>query len=105
MSEDGPDEEPGAHERQVGRLRLRGEQADEGSTTDQRLLDTRGPSEWVHTDPWRVMRIQSEFVDGFGALAELGPAVALFGSARTRPDHRFWDLAEQIGRASCRERV
>ena len=41
------------------------------TTTDQRLLDTEGDSEWVHTDPWRVMRIQSEFVEGFGALAEL----------------------------------
>jgi uncharacterized protein (TIGR00730 family) len=56
------------------------------TTTDQRLLDTRGPSDWVHTDPWRVLRIQSEFVEGFGALAGLGPAVAIFGSARTPPD-------------------
>ena len=51
------------------------------STTDQRLLDTRGPSDWVHTDPWRVLRIQAEFVEGFGALAGLGPAVSIFGSA------------------------
>ena len=86
------------HERYAGRVRLRGSAADEPSTTDQRLLDSRGPSEWVHTDPWRVLRIQSEFVDGFGALAELGPAVALFGSARTRPDDPFWALAEQVGR-------
>ena len=41
-------------------------------------------------DPWRVMRIQAEFVDGFGALAELGPAVSVFGSARTlRTDPRY----------------
>ena len=45
-----------------------------GSTTDQRLLDSRGAADWLHTDPWRVMRIQSEFVTGFGALAEVGPA-------------------------------
>ena len=60
-------------------------------TTDQRLLDSRGPTDWVHTDPWRVLRIQAEFVEGFGALAELGPAIAVFGSARTRagrPDVR-----------------
>ena len=56
-----------------------------GSTSDQRLLDSRGSADWVHTDPWRVMRIQSEFVTGFGALAELGPAVSVFGSARTQP--------------------
>lgn len=41
------------------------------STTDQRLLDERAPSDWVHTDPWRVLRIQSEFIEGFGTLAEL----------------------------------
>ena len=40
-----------------------------GSTADQRLLDRRGPTDWVHTDPWRVLRIQSEFVEGFGLLA------------------------------------
>jgi uncharacterized protein (TIGR00730 family) len=68
------------------------------STTDQRLLDSRGPSDWVHTDPWRVLRIQSEFVEGFGMLAELGPAVGVFGSARTRPDHPHYDKAVQLGR-------
>src|SRR4051812_49685626 len=55
------------------------------STTDQRLLDTRGPSEWVHTDPWRVLRIQGEVVEGFGLLAELSRAGSVFGSARTPP--------------------
>jgi uncharacterized protein (TIGR00730 family) len=67
-------------------------------TMDQRLLDSRGPSEWVHTDPWRVLRIQAEFVEGFGALAELGPAVSVFGSARTKPDNPEYALAEQVGR-------
>ena len=70
-----------------------------GSTTDQRLLDSRGPSDWVHTDPWRVLRIQAEFVEGFGALAELGPAISVFGSARTAREHPDRDLAEQVGRA------
>jgi hypothetical protein len=46
------------------------------STHDKRLLDNTGGADWVHTDPWRVLRIQSEFVEGFGALAELGPAVS-----------------------------
>jgi uncharacterized protein (TIGR00730 family) len=68
------------------------------STTDQRLLDSRGPSDWVHTDPWRVLRIQAEFVEGFGALAELGPAISVFGSARTPSEHPDYRLAEQVGR-------
>jgi uncharacterized protein (TIGR00730 family) len=69
------------------------------TTTDQRLLDERGPTDWVHTDPWRVLRIQSEFVEGFGALAELGPAVSVFGSARTTPDDAVYAMAEKVGAA------
>jgi hypothetical protein len=68
------------------------------TTTDQRLLDRRGPSDWVHTDPWRVMRIQAEFVEGFGLLAELGPAVSVFGSARAEPGSLECDQAEAIGK-------
>ncbi|MCE7083435.1 TIGR00730 family Rossman fold protein [Streptomyces sp. ST2-7A] len=68
-------------------------------TTDQRLLDTQGPSDWLHEDPWRVMRIQAEFVEGFGALAELGPAISVFGSARTAPDSPEYELGVRIGRA------
>ena len=69
------------------------------TTTDQRLLDRRGPSDWVHTDPWRVLRIQAEFVEGFGLLAELGPAVSVFGSARAKPDSAEYQLAESIASA------
>jgi uncharacterized protein (TIGR00730 family) len=76
----------------------RRDQIDEG-TTDQRLLESRGPSDWIHTDPWRVMRIQAEFIEGFGALAELGPAIAVFGSARTHAGDPIYDQAEQTGRA------
>ena len=47
------------------------------------LLAPEESTDWLHADPWRVLRIQAEFVDGFGALAELGPAVTIFGSART----------------------
>jgi uncharacterized protein (TIGR00730 family) len=70
-----------------------------GSTADQRLLDSRGPSDWVHTDPWRVLRIQSEFVEGFGALAELPRAVSVFGSARTPRDHPEYAAARALGEA------
>ncbi|WP_239579172.1 TIGR00730 family Rossman fold protein [Microlunatus panaciterrae] len=67
-----------------------------GTTTDQRLLESRGPSDWVHTDPWRVLRIQSEFVEGFGTLAELGPAVSIFGSARTEVDSPMYKSAREL---------
>jgi uncharacterized protein (TIGR00730 family) len=97
--EDGSDE--GMPQRGTGYRKgpvlLRGDQIPQ-QTTDQRLLDSSQSADWVHSDPWRVMRIQSEFVEGFGALAELGPAVSVFGSARTRPDHPDYALAEDVGR-------
>ncbi|MBB3052826.1 hypothetical protein FHS23_003867 [Prauserella isguenensis] len=68
-----------------------------GSTTDQRLLDSRGPSDWVHTDPWRVLRIQAEFVEGFGALAEVPRAVTVFGSARTDRGSPEYAVGVEIG--------
>ncbi len=89
---------PSGPTKQRGRTTMR-RRAFQRSTTDQRLLDSRGPSDWVHTDPWRVMRIQSEFVEGFGALAELGPAISVFGSARTAPEDPMYALAEDLGRA------
>ncbi|WP_091294147.1 TIGR00730 family Rossman fold protein [Amycolatopsis xylanica] len=89
-------------ERHKGPVVQRREQRDEG-TTDQRLLDTRGPSDWVHTDPWRVLRIQAEFVEGFGALAEVPRAVTVFGSARTPRDHPEYELGRKIGAALANE--
>jgi uncharacterized protein (TIGR00730 family) len=84
-------------EQRRGPTLYRGSQV-EAETTDQRLLDTRGATDWVHTDPWRVLRIQSEFVEGFGALAELGPAITVFGSARTPSGTPEYAAAEELGR-------
>ncbi len=86
-------------EKQRGPVVLRGSRRNEDSTTDERLLDSRGPSDWVHTDPWRVMRIQAEFVEGFGLLAELPRAVTVFGSARTTREHAEYAQGVALGRA------
>lgn len=67
-------------------------------TTDARLLDHDQDIDWLHNDPWRVLRIQAEFVEGFGALAELGPAVSVFGSARTDEDSEEYAMARTVGR-------
>jgi uncharacterized protein (TIGR00730 family) len=88
-------------EKQRGPVVLRRGQV-QATTTDQRLLDTRGPSDWVHTDPWRVLRIQSEFVEGFGLLAEVPRAVSVFGSARTKPDSEEYAVGERLGAALAR---
>ncbi|GAB2445816.1 TIGR00730 family Rossman fold protein [Nocardioides hungaricus] len=57
----------------------------------------------MHTDPWRVLRMQAELVEGFGALAELGPAIAVFGSARLGADHPSYAVAETLGRRLVEE--
>jgi uncharacterized protein (TIGR00730 family) len=90
-------------ERQRGPVTLRRARLAEPTTTDQRLLDSRGPSDWVHTDPWRVLRIQAEFVEGFGALAEVPKAVTVFGSARTQRDHPEYKLGRDLGAALAAE--
>ncbi len=93
----GDDEHP--REKQRCPVVLRRERRYEPTTTDQRLLDSRGPSDWVHTDPWRVLRIQAEFVEGFGALAELPRAVTVFGSARTPRNHPEYATGRALGAA------
>jgi uncharacterized protein (TIGR00730 family) len=87
--------QPHRRVRRQGPVTLRDKQIPT-TTTDQRLLDRRGPSDWVHTDPWRVLRIQAEFVEGFGLLAELGIAVSVFGSARSHRESPEYKLAEEI---------
>jgi uncharacterized protein (TIGR00730 family) len=91
----------GPSEKHRGPVLLRRDQIQSG-TADQRLLDSRGPSDWVHTDPWRVLRIQSEFVEGFGLLAELPRAVSIFGSARTLSDHPDYAAGRALGAALAR---
>ena len=71
----------------------------QGTTTDQRLLQGGRGEDWLHADPWRVLRIQSEFVEGFGTLAELGRGVSVFGSARTSKDDPLYAEAVRLGAA------
>ncbi|MCP2348500.1 TIGR00730 family Rossman fold protein [Nonomuraea roseoviolacea] len=85
-------------ERRQGQAVVRGKLVPD-STHDQRLLDRQGPADWVHMDPWRVLRIQAEFVEGFGQLAELPPAVTVFGSARTPADSPEYAMGRALGRA------
>lgn len=78
-------------------------------TADEGLLNRDVPAtprarapemgDFTHTDPWRVLRIQSEFVYGFNALAELGAAVSVFGSARFGEDHPSYPQARAMAKA------
>ena len=67
-------------------------------TADQHLLASQSP-EFLHTDTWRALRIESEFVHGFDALARIGPAVSVFGSARVGPRSAIYREARRFGRA------
>jgi uncharacterized protein (TIGR00730 family) len=71
-------------------------------TEDERFLareHLRPPApETATTDSWRVFRIMGEFVEGFDTLARVGPAVSVFGSARTTPDDYYYEAAREIGR-------
>ncbi|HLS48896.1 MAG TPA: TIGR00730 family Rossman fold protein [Actinomycetaceae bacterium] len=71
-------------------------------TSDEVLLEHTEDAHWLHEDPWRVLRIQSEFVEGFGALAEVGPAISVFGSARIAPEEPAYVQGEEIGRRLVR---
>jgi uncharacterized protein (TIGR00730 family) len=69
-------------------------------TEDEKLLNPDRTKEQIFTDtdPWRVLRIQGEFVEGFDTLARLGPAVSIFGSARTLPDDPMYVAAVETAR-------
>ena len=78
-------------------------------TEDEELLNRPMPTSptarapelaaFTHAEPWRVLRIQGEFVHGINALAEVGAAIAVFGSARFGQDHPMYESARAMGRA------
>ena len=80
--------------RRAGRVVRRGL---ERQTEDRQLLE-RGPAapEFLESDPWRVLRIQAEFIEGFDALATVGPAVTFFGSARVGETDPMYGAARQL---------
>jgi uncharacterized protein (TIGR00730 family) len=71
-------------------------------TEDEKLLQHGkpgfGPADFTRTDPWRVMRIMGEFIEGFDTLAEVDKGVAIFGSARTGPDDPQYRAAQETAR-------
>ena len=95
-----------AERRRAGRLVVPPRQ----DPADKALLERSAIEELSHhADPWRVLRILSEFVEGFDALNDVGPAVTVFGSARTKPDEPIYQAGRDLacatsGKASCRDR-
>jgi uncharacterized protein (TIGR00730 family) len=85
-------------ERRKGRVTTKGEGARRLRQADEGLLQRQEDPGFVHTDPWRVLRIMGEFVDGFDVLARVGMAVTVFGSARIREGSPYYDAAREVGR-------
>jgi len=88
--------------RRAGRLVVRREAVDRqvpsrAGTADERLL-RRSRTAFLDSDPWRALRIQAEFVEGFDALAGVGPAVTVFGSARVAEGDPVYEQARELGR-------
>jgi len=91
-------------ERRSGRIVMRHDAAERigkpAATEDEQFLE-RQPAkrpEFVDSDPWRALRILAEFVEGFDALAAVGPAVTIFGSARMGAGTSQYELAREIAR-------
>lgn len=72
-------------------------------TSDRRLLEHRDA--FVHTDPWRVLRILSEFIEGFTELADIPTAVSIFGSARVTESDPLYEDAREVGRLLAEEKI
>ncbi len=68
-------------------------------TEDQKLLQgSSDPRDFTRTDPWRVLRIMGEFIEGFDSLAHITKGVTIFGSARTHPDEPQYEAAKETAR-------
>jgi hypothetical protein len=84
-------------ERRRGAIVVRGRTPGDRRTEDEELLRSRVPTPgFRETDTWRTLRIVGEFVEGFDALAEVGPAVSIFGSARIGRRNRYYGAARRL---------
>jgi uncharacterized protein (TIGR00730 family) len=69
------------------------------ASSDELIKNAFKKKDWAEiqiSDSWRIFKIVSEFVEGFEKLARIGPCVSIFGSARTKPDNKYFKLAEEI---------
>ena len=65
-------------------------------------MKERRNKKWNETktnDSWSIFKIMGEFVEGYEKLSAIGPCISIFGSARTKPEHKYYKLAEDISEA------
>ena len=91
-------------EHRRGTVLVRGKSPGDQSTEDQKLLRSQEPAlRFQETDTWRTLRILGEFVEGFDALADIGPAVSIFGSARVGRRNRYYGAARRLSAALVKQ--
>ncbi len=100
--------EPVTEQRRSGRLLIRPGAVEKmggtrGLTEDHKLLEPSARPAFLDTDPWRALRILAEFVEGFDALATIGPAITVFGSARVNEGSPVYEQAREIGKRLAAE--
>ncbi len=104
---DGEPVTPGRDRQRAGRLTVRREAVDRRGErgrrpADEGLLERARPA-FLDSDPWRTLRITAEFVEGFDALADIGPAITVFGSARVEEGDAIYEQARELGRLLAEE--
>ena len=63
------------------------------------------PTTFINEDPWRIFRIMAEFVDSFQTMSKVGPAVTIFGSARTKPGEKYYQAAQEIAKGLAKHNL
>jgi uncharacterized protein (TIGR00730 family) len=72
----------------------------DNTKSEERIRRALADKDWNEikaTDSWQIFKIMAEFVSGFEKMGKIGPCVSIFGSARTKPDSKYYKLAEEIG--------
>jgi uncharacterized protein (TIGR00730 family) len=75
-------------------------------TNEEKIRRAFAEKDWHEIkagDSWQIFKIMAEFVDGFEKMAKIGPCVSVFGSARTKPENKYYKLAEEISEKLCKE--
>lgn len=78
----------------------------DNTKSEERIRRALADKDWNEikaTDSWQIFKIMAEFVSGFEKMGKIGPCVSIFGSARTKPDNKYYKLAEEIGFKLTRE--
>ena len=74
--------------------------------SDERIRDKFSDKDWntvKSNDSWAIFKIMAEFVNGFETLSRIGPCVSIFGSARTKPDHKYYKIADELAFQICKK--